>query len=123
MLKVKLNFSSPDLQHHRLTTLLLDRGGDLFRIALPTVEADSQGVLFEVENPVVEKQLTHPTEEAASTWGETELPFIGELEATVTYDNTWKVCDAMFKSNQPDGGVNLSGFRLIGTLFDRPITE
>lgn len=122
MLKVQLNFDSEDLDQHRLTALMLERESEIYRIQLPEVKASTQGVLFEIENPIVEKQLTHPTEEKASTWGETEFPFIGELVAQVTYDEKWKVCDALFKSNQPDGGVSLSGFRLIGTLFT-PVTE
>ena len=122
MLKITLHRSgsNDETQGHWLKALIFTRDNKLYRTVFEQpVEPQTGDIEIVVESARAELQTHAPTENCHGLWGFTDRTIDGELDGDLTYISKWNVCDAYFKPNQPDGGVQLGEFRLCGTLFEK----
>lgn len=122
MLKIKLHRKSEDdeTKNHWLKALIFTREGKLYRTVFEQPSERQVGdIEFSIEIARMELQTHAPTENCHGLWGFVDRIIEGELNGDLSYIPQWNVCDAHFKPNQPDGGVQLGEFRLCGTLFEK----
>ena len=122
MLKVKMVRANPEdpSWDFWLKALIFTRENKLYRTVFEKPTERSEHVTeIVVEEARLELQTNAPTENCPGLWGFTDSYVSGELDGDVGYLEKWGVCDVHFKPNQPDGGIMLNDFRLLGTLFEK----